>query len=136
METFEFVSLMKKRDYKAVYKALVSGFNPNNIYYWTVYHSNDSPDGYGCSFDDRTYPVEHKAKILDLLGDLLNKDPAMEKLLRSFGATTEQEDNDAAWKKIYDEQQKQEQERMELVDKLLAQKKMIYPKVKRNHRRK
>ena len=122
MNIDDFVSLMSKKDYEAVYAALKDGFDPNEIYYWTDYCSNASPDGYGCIFpeDLKTYPVECSAKILDLLGHQLDKDPAMEKLLRAFGATTEQDDRDAEWKKIREEEKKRAQEQMNLVDELLA----------------
>lgn len=129
MNLDDFVSLMKKKDYEAVYAALKDGFNPNKIYYWTEYYSNASPDGYGCIFpeDLKTYPVRCSAKILDLLGHQLDKDPAMEKLLRAFGATTEQDDRAAELKKMREEekkraqeQKKRAQEQMNLVDDLLA----------------
>lgn len=44
----------------------------------------------------------------------------MEKLLRAFGATTEQDDRDAELKKMREEEKKRAQEQMNLVDELLA----------------
>lgn len=111
-EVENFMELLREFRYEDLYKILKGGFNPNQKCYWVEWHSSEDCEAW----------TMRRGYIMDYVRKKLQKDEALEKLLREFGAKTSNEILGENRAKEEREDFLREKENMKIVNELLAQK--------------